>query len=143
MKLPPRRFIGIAAAMAFLAAAPAFAQLVKGRGNAMKPDEVKAALFGIDMQGYSPTSAMSWRECIDPKGQTLYEIPGQTMRGRLVISPDGLACFSYDTDDHATINCFVAYKSGDGLRFEGDLGSLFVTTKVVTGVKSCERQLIG
>jgi hypothetical protein len=143
MRFPARKFLGFAAVAALLAAAPAFAQLAKGRGDALKPDEVKAALLGIDMQGYSPTSAMSWRECIDPKGETLYEIPGQVLRGRLVISPDGLACFSYDLDDYSTVNCFVTYKSGDGLRFEGDFGSLFVTTRVVTGVRSCERQLIG
>lgn len=142
MRFSARSYLVLAVAASLLAA-PAFGQLVRGRGEAMKPDEVKTALFGIDMQGYSPTSAMSWRECIDPKGETLYEIPGQIMRGRLIVSPDGLACFSYDLDDYATINCFVTYRSGDGLRFEGDYGDLFVTTKVVTGVKSCERQLIG
>jgi hypothetical protein len=143
MRFSGRKLISFATAAALLAAAPAFAQLVKGRGDALKPDEVKAALFGIDMQGYSPSSAMSWRECIDPKGETLYEIPGRVMHGRLVVSPDGLACFSYDLDDYSSVNCFVTFKSGDGLRFEGDFGALFVTTKVVTGVRSCERQLIG
>ncbi len=109
----------------------------------MKQEEAKAVLFGIDMQGYSPSAAMSWRECIDPKGETLYEIPGRVMHGRLIVSPDGLACFSYDIDDYASVNCFSTFKSGDGLRFEDDFGNLFVTTKVETGVRSCERQLIG
>jgi hypothetical protein len=138
-----RKLLMIASA-ALALAAPAAGQLVKGKGTALKqPKEVEAALFGIDMQGYSPTFGMSWRECIDPAGKTLYETPDRTSIGRLVINPDGLACFSYADDEYSTVSCYVTYRSGDGLRFEGDYGSLFVTTKVLTGVKSCERQLIG
>ena len=138
----PRKVLVIAA-LALALGAPAAGQLVKGKGVALKPKEVEAALFGIDMQGYSPTLNMSWRECIEPGGVTLYETPDRTMKGRLVISPDGLACFSYADDEYSTVSCYVTYRSGDGLRFEGDYGSLFVTTKVITGVKSCERQLVG
>lgn len=138
----PRKVLVIAA-LALALAAPAAGQLVKGKGAALKPKEVEAALFGIDMQGYSPSSAISWRECIEPGGATLYETPGRIVKGRLVVSPDGLACFSYEDDDYSTVSCFVTYQSKSGLRFEGDFGSLFVTTKVVTGVKTCERQLIG
>ena len=136
-----RKFL-ITAFLTLALALPATGQLVKGKGAALKPKEVEAALFGIDMQGYSPTYGMSWRECIEPGGVTLYETPDRTSKGRLVVSPDGLACFSYEDDEYSTVSCYVTYKSGDGLRFEG-AGDLFVTTKVVTGVKSCERQLIG
>lgn len=138
----PRKIL-VMGAIALALAAPAAGQLVKGKGAPLKPSEVAAALYGIDMQGYSPSSAITWRECIEPGGATLYETPGRIVKGRLVVSPDGLACFSYEDDDHSTVSCFTLYQSKAGLRFEGDYGSLFVTTRVVTGVKTCERQLIG
>jgi hypothetical protein len=133
----------LAAILTLAVAAPASSQLVKGRGVPLKEAEAKAALFGIDMQGYSPTYGFSWRECIEPSGKTLYETPDRTSRGQLEISLDGRACFSYDTDNYEYQSCYVTYRSATGLRFEGDLKEVFVTTKLITGVTTCERQLIG
>jgi hypothetical protein len=129
-----------------LLAGPALAQLAKDYGGQpLTRDELKSALFGIAMEGFSPTSNMSWRECVDPKGETFYETPGSAIKGRLVISPEGRACFSYEDDDYSTVGCYVVKRSNKGLRFEGDyLNSVFITTKVTTGVKSCASQdLIG
>jgi hypothetical protein len=128
--------------------APAVAQLAKGKGaeQRLNEAELKKALLGIDMQGFSPSENISWRECIQPNGETLYEVPDQVLKGRLDISPDGRACFSYNDNDYATAGCFWAYRQGkDGLRFEADYklttgepAAIFVTTKVVTGVTSCK-----
>jgi hypothetical protein len=138
------RIVLLLAVLALAIAMPAAAQLAKAGGAALKVHEVKAALFGIDMQGYSPTSRMEWRECIQPDGETLYETPAGVMKGRLLVSPAGEACFSYEDDDYSTVACFRTYRNANGLRFEDDLNGLFVTTRIVTGVKNCKpRGLIG
>ncbi len=132
-----------ALASALVLVAPALAQLKSGSGAPLTEKEATAAVMGIDMEGYSPTERMSWRECIEPDGETLYETPDRVLKGRLAISPEGEACFSYDDSDYAAVWCFAVYRSGDGLRFEG-AGSLFVTTKVIRNVKTCEPQdLVG
>jgi hypothetical protein len=130
-----------------LIAAPAGAQLAKGAGQRLKETEVKNALLGVDLQGFSPTYQMSWRECIDPAGETLYETPDQVLKGRLFINPEGLACFAYEDTGYSTASCFSVYRQGKGIRFESDVktvtgepDSVFVTTKLVTGVKSCKPQ---
>lgn len=145
MKRRTFKFLGFAAVLAAaLLASPALAQLKGGgTGKTLNEAEAKAALLGIDMQGFSPTYRMQWRECIQPNGETLYETPAGVMKGRLIISPSGEACFSYEDDGYASISCFVTYQKGATLHFEG-LDSLFVTTRIVTGVKSCTpRNLVG
>jgi hypothetical protein len=128
-----------------LIAAPAGAQLAKGAGQRLKEADVKNALLGVDLQGFSPTYQMSWRECIDPAGETLYETPDEVLKGRLFINPEGLACFAYEDTDYSRASCFSVYRQGKGIRFESDVktvtgepDSIFVTTKLVTGVKSCK-----
>lgn len=146
MKRAPLLAILIAAALAAPLAAPAGAQLAKGAGQKLSVAELKKALLGIDMQGFSPSENMSWRECIQPDGETLYEMPDQVIKGRLDIAPDGRACFSYADTDYSSVGCFWTYRQGkDGLRFEADYklttgepASVFVTTKVVTGITSCK-----
>jgi hypothetical protein len=139
LKLP-----GILAIASALLAAPAVAQMAKDYGGTLlKESEAKAALLGIEMEGFSPTYGISWRECIQPNGQTIYETPAQKLKGRLIISPAGKACFSYEDDNFETVACYDVKKSDKGLRFEDDYNSLFITTKVVTGIKSCTRELVG
>ena len=130
------------AALAF--AAPAAAQLKKGAGVPLKEAEAKGALFGIEMQGYSPTLGISWKECIQPNGETLYTTPDGVRNGRLMVSPAGQACFSYEDDDYASISCFTTTRNGPGgLRFEG-FGAIFITTRIITGVTVCKpHDLIG
>ena len=79
------------------------------------------------------------------KGDTIYETPDGKIKGRLVISPDGKACYSYEDDNFETVACYTVKKSDKGLRFEDDFkaGSVFIATKVVTGIKSCTQDLIG
>lgn len=137
--------LGLVVAAALVLASPALAQLKQGYGKPLNEAETKAALLGIDMKGYSPTGRFAWRECIQPNGETLYETPAGVMKGRLEVTPTGQACFSYEDDNYSTVGCFVTYKTTDsGLRFEGPDEYLFITTKIVTGVKSCKpNELIG
>jgi hypothetical protein len=136
------RFSALALA-AFVLAAPALAQLKQGAGKPLDEAEASEALLGIDMQGYSPTERFSWRECIQPNGETLYETPAGVVKGKLLISPRGEACFSYEDSDYAAVSCFATFRNGETLRFEG-FGALFVTTKVIRNVKTCKpKDLVG
>ena len=126
-----------------LAGAPALAQLAKG-GPVMNADQLKKSLFGIEMTGFSPSYGFSWRECIEPGGDTLYETPDGLQHGRLTISPKGEACFAYEDDGYKTPACYQTRKTDRGFRFDGEFDSVFVTTKVVTGIRSCKKQdLVG
>lgn len=134
-------FVGLV--LAALAGAPALAQLAKG-GPVMNGEQLKASLFGIEMTGFSPSYNFSWRECIEPGGETLYETPSGILKGRLTISSKGQACFAYEDDGYATPACYQTRKTDKGFRFDGDFDSVFVTTKVVTGIQSCKKQdLVG
>lgn len=137
------RFISLMA-LALLAGADADAQTSLKRAPAMKTQELKTALFGIRMEGVGDGTDFRWRECIDPKGQTLYQTPGGDMRGRLTIQPNGKACFAYEDDNYASSSCFVMRRTAKGFHFEGEYGVNFTTTKVEGGVRTCEKQdLIG
>lgn len=110
----------------------------------MKAQELKSALFGIRMEGVADGTDFHWRECIDPRGETLYQTPGGDMHGRLTITPEGEACFAYEDDKFASLSCFVMRRAAKGFHFEGEYGASFTTTKVEGGVRTCEKQdLIG
>lgn len=137
----------LAACVLAFGAGAARAQTVGEPGPVLSAKDAKVALFGIDMQGYvQETDAaakttgrgMSWRECIDPKGETLYETPGRTEHGRLRIDDEGQACFAYEGTDYSDWSCFSAARAPKGFRFVGSFGDVFVTTLVRTGVKSCK-----
>lgn len=119
-----------------LLAGPALGQAPR-EGVVLAGAQLRAALFGIEMKGYSPTFGFSWRECIQPDGQTLYYTPEGVMHGRLTISRGGQACFAYEDDGYRTPACYTTKQTEKGLRFEGEADSLFITTSIVKGVKTC------
>lgn len=130
------RWTGILAVVALACAPVAAAQLAKGQGVILGQADAKAGLFGIDMYGYSVDAKYTWRECINPRGETLYYFLGQIEHGRLAINAKGVACFTYLEDSNYKIpNCYSVERNGTGFIFRG--GGTFVTTKVVTGVKEC------
>ncbi len=134
----------VLALAALVLATPAFAQLKQGFGKPLTEKETEAAILGIDMQGFSPSDRFFWRECIQPDGETLYETPDGVRKGKVLVSPEGEACFSYEDTDYAAVHCFATFRAGDGLRFEGAGGTLFVTTKVIRNVKTSKPQdLVG
>lgn len=133
-----RHRAAILTAAALLALAPAaIAQRAKGQGQALSAAQVKAGLFGVDMTGYSPTYGITWRECIDPQGRTLYHTPAGVQRGRLKVTDDGKACFAYEDTDYQLESCFRVERNGAGFIFNGDGNGIFVTTKLVPRVKAC------
>jgi hypothetical protein len=133
-----RRPACLFAALALLAA-PAAAQLAKGSGGGkMSQEQAQAALLGVDMQGYSPTYRIEWRECVQPDGKTLYETPDGVKNGRLVIDVHGQACFAYEDDAFQSWGCYRVENASRGFIFSDEYGSLFITTSVKRGVKSCK-----
>jgi hypothetical protein len=92
------------------------------------------------MTGFSITYGMQWRECIDPKGETLYETPNGVQKGRMWIEKEtGAACFAYADSNYKDVGCFNVSRKGKGYQFEGQFdGGLFATTSVVRAVKSCK-----
>lgn len=133
--------VALTAAMLALAASPALAQ---AGSAALTTDQLKKELFGVRMEGVDKTAGITWRECIEPDGDTLFETGFGALRGKLTIRPGGQACFAYEDDGFAVPSCFVIRRDKGGFRFEDGLGALFITTKVVTGVRTCEKQdLIG
>jgi hypothetical protein len=134
--------IAILALLMLASAPPALAQLARGQGVTLGKADVERGLLGVDMTGFSPTFRISWRECITPQGETLYETPFGVQQGRLVVTPDGRACFSYADTDYTALSCYRVVRNGKGFIFNHDDdpmgGGTFVTTRVVTGVTSCE-----
>jgi hypothetical protein len=121
-----------------LAAAPeAAAQLAKGARLALTGEEARGRLYGVDMSGFSPSFSMSWRECIEPDGETLYETPMGQQKGRMTVSDEGVVCFAYEDTQYRDQSCYTVTIGKNGLVFHGDLGGVFVATSIVTGVESC------
>ncbi len=125
--------------VAGLVLAPAAAAQLARSFKPMTAAEARAELYGINMAGYSVTFAMNWTECIQPNGETLYHTPSGVQHGRLRISEAGEACFSYEDSNYQDEGCFRVTRRGKGYQFEEAVsGSLFTTTAVVRGVKSCK-----
>lgn len=116
-----------------LAAAGAAAQ-----GARLNAQEVRAALFGSEISGVYEGDGAPFRECIDPQGQTAYYIYGDVDRGRLTVTTDGRACFSYASSDFQRQSCFLVERRGAGLRFtSGPDSPAFVADQVRRGVSGC------
>lgn len=111
----------------------------------MTAAELKAALFGVHLYGTTSDFGMKWDECIEPGGDTRFVTPGGELQGRLTILPRGLACFAYEDTDFTAPQCFVVRRTKDGFSLVSEFGGeAFVTTKVVRGIRTCDKQdLIG
>jgi hypothetical protein len=79
-----------------------------------------------------------WRECIDPKGLTLYQHDGIEERGLLEIDASGQACFSYPPGNKDRLSCFSAAKTPRGYDFRG-FGVKFHATSA-RRVQTCDNQ---
>ncbi|MGE0740876.1 MAG: hypothetical protein AB7O98_05995 [Hyphomonadaceae bacterium] len=120
------------AAATFAVACAALAGAAFAQSQVLTAEEVRRELFGVELIGVHERDGDSWRECIDPNGRTLYEAFGRSERGRLAVTADGRACFTYDGDSYTS--CFVVQREGAGYRFED-----FVTRSVRRGVTNCAR----
>lgn len=141
----------------FACAAPALAQkpaqspapkapaAKPGMNSVLTAAEATAELRGVDMHGYTMNGAVKWRECIDKRGTTLYEMAGATEHGRIRIEPNGTACYAYDVSQYKSWGCFRVTRNGAGYIFWGAGGETFHTLGVKHGVETCkpEDALVG
>lgn len=101
-------------------------------------DEARSELFGVELSGIVEGEDSSWRECIEPDGRTIYEIDGTVDRGRLTISDDGQACFSYASSNFTRVTCWsVERVDRNNYRFTFPGSSVFETRVVERQVRHC------
>jgi hypothetical protein len=101
--------------------------------------DAKRELFGVDLSGgMEGDPKYRWRECIDPKGLTLYQHDGIEEHGLLEIDASGQACFSYPPGNKDRISCFSAGKTAVGYDFRG-FGVKFHATSA-RRVQTCDNQ---
>jgi len=107
--------------------------------KSMSPADAKRELFGVDLSGgMEGDPKYRWRECIDPKGLTLYQHDGIEERGLLEIDASGRACFSYPPGNKDRISCFSAAKTPQGYDFRG-FGVKYHATSA-RRVQTCDNQ---
>lgn len=104
--------------------------------------ELRAAIIGIDMVGtYVTEDGRRWRECIAADSSTVYLFEGaQPDSGRLTLTDNDEACFSYVSSNFTRTSCFRVYRDGNsGLRFIGleGLGDPFIA-KQLRRVRTCD-----
>lgn len=116
----------VLALILFVSAGAATAQTAR-----LTADEARIELYGVELAGVNETYGDEWSECIEPGGRTIYLRGGEVQEGRLVISEDGEACFTYRGDPYTS--CFAVGREGENYRFND-----FITRVVRRGVASCE-----
>jgi len=100
--------------------------------------EARSELFGVELSGIVEDDDAAWRECIEPDGDTIYEIDGTVDHGRLTISDDGQACFSYVSSNFTRGTCWSVERAGrNNYRFRYPGSSVFVTRVVERNVRRC------
>lgn len=109
---------------------------IAGPGNEpMTEEALREELFGIRMSGIVLGTSIRWRECVEPGGRTLYEIEGDAYEGRLEITAEAQACFTYEATG---TSCFRGQRAPKGFLFHPvGGGNTFSVTKVERGVKKC------
>ncbi len=104
----------------------------------MNAREARSALFGMEMSGTYEGDGTPFRECVDPQGHTVYYTEGGVDYGRLTITPEGRACFAYQSTNFQYQSCFAARRDGDGFRFQAAPGDPeFHASHVRRGVRTC------
>lgn len=104
--------------------------------------EVEAEILGTRLSGTISGSSLRWHECIEPDGDTLYELDGETWRGRMDVRDDGRACFRYDPSDAADANCFSVFRLGPHYVFHSE--TMFFADEVRRDVTQCfAEELVG
>ncbi|WP_300056075.1 hypothetical protein [uncultured Roseobacter sp.] len=107
-------------------------------------DDLEAELPGTHLFGHLMGSNISFDECIEPDGETVYRFApesaeiGYSNPGQMVITPLAQACFSYPPDNDPNPSCFRVFRYGDGYVFDAvGATSRFVVTKVLRGIDIC------
>lgn len=115
-----------------------FGATATAKSLALTAAEARSELFGVELSGIVEGDGSVWRECIEPDGDTIYEIDGTLDRGRLTIADDGQACFSYASSNFARVTCWTVERAGrNNYRFTFPGSSVFETRVVERNVRRC------
>lgn len=129
------------ALIAGLSSSLAHAEKAPSVSSVMTAEELKTELFGVAMQGVAGPLESRWSECIDPEGDTVYRFDGMEMNGRLAITSNGLACFSYAHMDYQSPVCFKVSRTAQGYTFWGGAEGVFRALDIERGVESCPAKM--
>ncbi|MEM0986329.1 MAG: hypothetical protein AAGJ32_08790 [Pseudomonadota bacterium] len=102
--------------------------------DAMTKAEIEDELMGVTVSGVIEGEDLDWRECIDPAGQTYYQVEGErALRGQVFVTDAGLACFSYG----AIASCFRVVREGPYYALV-DAADRFLIQRVERPVRRCD-----
>jgi hypothetical protein len=111
------------------------AALAAPNNEPLTAEVMRKELFGVRLTGIVVQTGTPWSECIEPNGRTLYRIEGGAREGRLTITDEAQACFTYPETGKS---CFRGQRSPRGYLFYSvGGGATFSVTKVERGVKEC------
>ena len=105
----------------------------------LSAEELADTLLGTDLVGFVEGQERRWRECIAPDGTTRFAVEGERLdQGRLRITDDGRACFTYASRGYEGWSCWWAERDGADVRFHSDAGgaAVFRATQM-SRVRSC------
>jgi hypothetical protein len=81
--------------------------------------EIRAAILGRELSGVTEESGVPWMECITPAGDTVYRFgPAPPQHGRVRVTEEGQACFSYAESGFAQEACWTMRRNGERLQFD-------------------------
>ena len=110
------------------------------RAPVLTADEARSELYGVNMNGVSGNTNSEWSECITPDGDTVYQLDGYEMYGRMSILSDGRACFAYEHQDYQQPVCFKVSRTNVGYTFWGGPEGVFKARSVERNVEQCPSQ---
>ncbi|NWG52369.1 MAG: hypothetical protein HXY28_01480 [Hydrogenophilaceae bacterium] len=81
--------------------------------------EIRAAILGHELSGVTAESGIPWMECITPEGDTVYRFgPLPAQIGRVQVTEEGQACFSYAESGFTREACWTMRRRGERLQFD-------------------------
>lgn len=103
----------------------------------MSAQALKNALFGKEISGTIAETGQSWRECIDPDGNTRFTLGNRTINGRLRVDASNQACFAYESSRYRDWVCWDGAKSGAHIVFSRDGSVTFRVEQTRNNIRSC------
>jgi hypothetical protein len=113
----------------------------------MNATEMRAELFGTHQFGREANSGLLVDECIEPSGHTVYCTRPDDQRdapysqpGRMVVTDEALACFTYPSSQSPGPHCFAVFRNGPGYVFQSvDGNARFEIDKVFRNIADCPK----
>lgn len=119
-------------AILLAAAAPAFPEAAPNAP--LTADEIRAEFLGTRMSGVQLGTGMSFIECIEPNGRSVFQAGDYISEGVMEVTPDAQACFTYASGTY----CYRVQRAPTGYMIHSaGTSATFHARKVERGVKRC------